>query len=239
MSWEAVRERRAEAAVVLDFDGTLAPIVERPEAARPVDGAAQALRELVNYVRSVHIVTGRPSTFVRAVLDVPDIEIVGLYGRQDAPPLDDDVLRDVAAIAASEPGASVEHKGAAVAVHVRLAPDPVAAADRMRPDLTDIAAAHGLELLEGKRVLELAPVGADKGTVVADIAKRAFVDAVLYAGDDISDLRAFDALDSLEASGLAVCRVAVLGPEVPADLATRADVQVEDPAELLALLASL
>jgi trehalose 6-phosphate phosphatase len=136
--------------------------------------------------------------------------------------------------AASEPGAYVEDKGLAIAVHVRNAPDPEAAEMRLRVRLAPIATDGGLALLEGKRVLELAPPGGGKGAVVRRLVRGA--EAALVAGDDLADLDAFAALDDLD---VVVCRVAVLGLESPDELRMRADVAVDGPEGLVVLLRSL
>ena len=86
--------------------------------------------------------------------------------------MDPSVREAVAGLAAGEPGATVEDKGTAVAVHVRGAADPEAAAASLRGPLARIAAAAGLRLLEGKRVLELAASGSDKGDVVRPLLAR-------------------------------------------------------------------
>jgi trehalose 6-phosphate phosphatase len=234
VSLQGVRDRLARAAIVLDFDGTLAPIVARPEDARPLPGVAEALVELVPRVRRLAVVTGRPTAFVRERLPVEGLEVVGLYGLEGMPPLPDELVAAVRDAAATEPGATLEHKRSTVAVHVRGAPDPDAAEWRLRPRLSAIAGPAGLALLTGKRVLELAPPGGGKGAAVRRITEDA--DAVLVAGDDLADVEAFAALDGSDA---VVCRVAVLGVETPEELRLRADVGVDGPEGLLELLRSL
>jgi trehalose 6-phosphate phosphatase len=239
VSLDEVRARLARAAVLCDFDGVLAPIVPRPEDARPLPETAAVLAALVPRVRRLAVITGRPSTFVRQHLQVDGLEVTGLYGLEGgAPPVDEATRRAVASVVQSEPGAHVEDKGAAVAVHLRNVPDPDAATARLRSRLTAIAERAGLALLEGKRVLELAPPGRGKGAAVLRLAEGA--QALLVAGDDLADLDAFDAADELAGSGLAVCRVVVGGPETPVELLARGDVVVADgPRGFLDLLRSL
>jgi len=188
VSLNEIRSRLRGATILLDFDGTLAPIVERPEDARPLPGTAAMLAGLRPRVRRLAIVTGRPAAFVEASL--PGIEVAGLYGAQGAPPIDPTVRAAVAGLASGEPGARVEDKGAALAVHIRQSADPGAVAARLRRPLADVAASAGLRFLEGKRVLELAAGGSDKGEVVRRLARGA--DALLVAGDDLPDLAAFE-----------------------------------------------
>ena len=237
---EAVRARLSAAAILLDFDGTLAPIVDRPQDSRPLPGAADVLTALVRRVAMVAVVTGRPASFVRETLPVPDLEVVGLYGAGGAPAVTPEVRTDVAALAARVPGAWIEDKGSTIAVHIRTALDPDAAAEQVRGPLARIAESNGMMLLEGKRVLEIAPQGGGKGSVVSVMVAAPLIRAVLYAGDDVADIEAFDLLgEPTLAKRLSVCRIAVLGSETPAELIAMADLTVDGPERLLDVLAGL
>lgn len=237
---ETVSAGLAHAALLFDLDGTLARIVAHPEDARLVDGMREAIEDLVARAAMVAVVTGRPESFVREQLPVDGVRVVGLYGLEGAAPIGEEIRGAVETAVAREPGAMVEDKTVTLAVHVRNAPDPDAAEARLRPVLAAIAARHGLALLEGKRVLELAPAGGGgKGDVVRELVAGSGAAAALYAGDDLADLGAFAALDELAGSGLAVCKVAVLGDEVPLALREAADVVVAGPEGLLGLLRAL
>ena len=140
------------------------------------------------------------------------------------------------------PGTQVEPKGASVAVHFRNAADPDAAGLALRPPLEVVASAHDLRVLAGKRVWELAPEGAGgKGEAVEAILADVAPTAALYAGDDVADLEAFEALDRYASTRASVIvrKIAVLGDETPAAVREAADVVVEGPVGLLALLRSL
>jgi trehalose 6-phosphate phosphatase len=236
VSLDDVRMQLASAAILLDFDGTLAPIVADPAAARPVPDAQPVLRALCERAALVAVITGRPERFVRSVLDVPQLEVVGLYGLGASPPLDPSVLAAVGEVAATVSGAEVEDKGVSVAVHVRRTADPDAAAAQLRPALLALAEANGLTAFEGKRVIELAPPGARKAGVVRQLLARAQPEAALYAGDDAEDAAAFAALAE---AGMPMCRVAVTASGTPERLIEVADVQVEGPEALMDLLRSL
>jgi len=228
---------------VLDFDGTLAEIVARPEHARPVDGARGALVELARRYRSVAIVTGRRSEEVAALLDVAHVTYVGLYGLEDAADeLVTAIVPRVQTATLEIAEAWVEDKGVSVAVHYRQAPDPVSARAALLVALQPVATEAGLELIEGKMVLELVPPDRPlKGGAVERLVREHGLQAVLYAGDDHADLDAFDALDRLIGSGdvRAAVRVAVRGPETPPALVDRADVVAEGPPGLVDLLRTL
>jgi trehalose 6-phosphate phosphatase len=233
---DPIRDRLDRVAVIVDYDGTLAPIVVRPEDAVPLPGAADLLATLAPRVRTLAIVTGRPEAFIRDHLPVDGLEVVGLYGLEGASRVDD-ALRDAVARAAGTEGAYVEDKGASLAVHFRRAPDPDGAETRLRPILASIADDAGLVVRDGKRVLELSPAGGGKAEAVRRLAEGAA--GVLIAGDDVADAGAFRALDDLAASGVPVVRVAVLGSEVPEELERAADLVAEGPEGLLDLLRTL
>jgi trehalose 6-phosphate phosphatase len=239
VSLAEVRARLARAALLFDFDGTLSPIVPRPQDAQPVSGAVEVLRSLLGRAANVAIVSGRRESFLRERLPVDGLEVVGLHGVDPAHRMPAEVVEAARSIAAGEPGATAEEKIATVAVHVRRAPDPDVAAARVAPLLAALAQRHGLRVLEGRRVFELVPPTAGKGEVVARLVARDGIDAALYAGDDVGDVPAFVALEEAARRGVAICRIAVVGDETPTELRERADVKVSGPDALVRLLRDL
>jgi trehalose 6-phosphate phosphatase len=224
--------------VILDFDGSISEIVERPELARPVEGAVETLAALVRRYRLVAILTGRSSGDLIRLLDVRGVSILGLYGLEGSEPgLAAAVLPEVEAAAGSVAGTRLEHKGISIAVHYRQVPDPLTARASLVSALQPIATENGLRLVEGKMVVELVPLERPlKGGAVERLVGQHALEAVLYAGDDAADLDAFRALDRLAERGLRAVRVAVRGPETPAALVEAADLVVEGPRELVELL---
>jgi trehalose 6-phosphate phosphatase len=229
--------------IFLDFDGTLSEIVSRPELARHIAGAHTLLTELARRNELVAVVSGRPTAGLHALLDSAGIEMFGQYGIESdrAEGLGTEQLRDVVRRAAEEvEGAWVEDKGASLAVHYRAAADPVGAEARLRRSLERVGEEHGLILLPGKMVLELAPGDTPgKGAVVLRVARARGLTGCLFAGDDQADLAAFRALDELEAEGVVTVKVAVRSEETPAELLESADLIVERPSGLLAMLTRL
>jgi trehalose 6-phosphate phosphatase len=222
--------------VLLDLDGTLAPIVAHPDDARVEPAAIEAIHALASAGIGVAIVTGRPSAEAARLLGGDDVPIAGLYGLEGAPPIATEVVAALERAAASVPGAWVEPKGATVAVHVRASPPPSWAA--LAGELERIARARGLEVHAGKAVFDLVPAGVGrKGAAVGRLAADA--DAVAYAGDDLPDLEAFAALDRLAAGGVTVVRIAVADAGSPRALLEAADLVLPDPAALAAWLAAL
>jgi trehalose 6-phosphate phosphatase len=226
-------EEPDRAAVLLDVDGALAPIVPRPEQASVPEQTRTELRRLVGRYRLVACISGRSGTDAARVVGVDGLTYVGLHGLEVAP--DAERYRDPIRTFAETVAWPVEDKGLTVSFHYREAADEHAAREALEA-VAERARAAGLRPRFGRKVLEiLPPVDADKGSAVRHLLARAALSRALYAGDDTTDLDAFRALDGLE---LAI-RVAVASAEGPRELRETADVVVDGPAELLQLLRRL
>ncbi|MFE4499743.1 trehalose-phosphatase [Rhodococcus sp. NPDC056743] len=219
-------------ALVMDFDGVLAPIVDDPATSALLPGAAEVLDVLSRHLGMVGLLSGRPVSFLRERVPGESIVLMGSYGVETWVDGGIRVLPSVAqwkpAVAEAEaelrrvfgaadlPGVHVEGKGLAVAVHWRQATDRVAARKMVEQVVTDIAARTGLRREPGKLVEELrTPVDEDKGTGLQRAIRAAGVDAVAYAGDDRGDLPAFAAVLALGGDALVVGGVDI-APEVSA-----------------------
>jgi trehalose 6-phosphate phosphatase len=204
-------------------------------------GVTDVLTSLVGRYRVVAIISGRRSEELAALLPVNGISYFGLYGMQGAAPdLADAVSPLVDRAAAAVAGARVEHKVSSLAVHYRQASEPSVAHAALLCELEDIAAANGLAVLEGKMVLELVPSGRPrKGGAVERILGEHRLHAALFAGDDVADVEAFDALDAARERGVEVVKVGVASAEAPVVVLERADLVVEGPAGLVELLRQL
>ena len=241
-------EQPDRSALFVDFDGTLAPIVEVPDEARPLPEVPRLLAGLAQRLGLVAVVSGRPAAFLRQHLGgASGVRLLGLYGLEwvDAGRLvtHEDARRWRPMLAAtaerarsSAPlGVRVEPKGLTVTLHWRGAPDTEA---WVRGFCEDERRRVGLVAREARLSLELAPpVSVDKGTVVRSLASG--FAAVACFGDDLGDLAAFEALDDLGAAGVAVARGAVVDAESPPAVAEAADVVVDWPLGAVALLARL
>jgi trehalose 6-phosphate phosphatase len=218
------------AGIFLDVDGTLAPIVERAEDARVPDATRAALRSLAPRYGCVACITGRSSEDARRVVGVDEVEYVGSHGAELLPPgeiaewaprvrefVEDQELGEL----------RVEPKGAIVALHWRGIPQAESTARRV----ADAAEAAGFATHWGRMVLEIRPpVAFDKGRVVSELMRRHDLSAALYAGDDRTDLDAFEA---------ATVKVGVRSDEGPPEIVERADVVVDGPEGIAELLAAL
>jgi trehalose 6-phosphate phosphatase len=235
--------RARPSGIFLDFDGTLSEIVARPDQARPSPTVWPILAELANRHDLVAVVSGRRPEEVRALIEVPGVEVFGHYGIEESGGegvQSPEVLSRVNEAVGEVAGAWVEDKGASLAVHYRAAADPAAAEGRLRAVLQAIAHARGMTLLPGKMVLELAPADTPgKGSVILREARSRNLAGCLFAGDDRADLPAFAALDELGADGTVTVKVAVKSEETPQELIDEADIVVERPRGLLELLARL
>ncbi len=243
-----------QAVVALDFDGTLAPIVDDPTAARAHPGAVPALRRLAPLVSAVVVVTGRPAATAAEYAHLAglpgNVTVLGHYGWErwhaatgevTAPALPEGLSRvraELPALLTGEPGAWVEDKQLSVAVHTRRAGDPEGALQRLRDPLTELAQRCDLTVEAGRMVLELRPPGTDKGAALQAFAVERHAGAVLFAGDDLGDLPAFDAVAMLRRGGVAGVAVCSSSAEVT-ELAARADLVVDGPGGVVALLEGL
>jgi trehalose 6-phosphate phosphatase len=222
------------AALFLDIDGVLAPIVERPQDARVPDETRSELRRLAGRYGLVAAVTGRPSTAARAIVGVPELSYAGEHGLELDPASAawTDAVHD---FASGVGWPQTELKPFSVAFHYRTADDHAAA----RAELQQVAAAAaglGLKTRWGRMVLEvLPPLEVTKGNAVRTLLAGSGLRRALYAGDDTTDLNGFDALDGLDVA----VRVAIASPEGPQELASRADLVLGSPAAFLALLRQL
>jgi trehalose 6-phosphate phosphatase len=244
--------------VALDFDGTLAPIVDDPEHAVADPEAVAALADVGSLVGTVALVTGRPARTAvqlggfagRAGLE--SMVVLGQYGveRWDGatdsytiPPEPPEVTaagEELPAILASLglEDARVEHKGRALGVHTRQLADPRGAFDALSGPLRDLAARHGLLLEPGRNVLEIRASGSDKGGALRELVAETGARQVVFAGDDLGDLPAFETVAALRGEGVAGLLVCSASQEEDA-LRSRADVVVDGPAGVAAWLRDL
>jgi trehalose 6-phosphate phosphatase len=221
------------AAVLLDVDGTLAPIAARPEDAYVSEETRRELARLAGRYALVACVSGRPRTEVERMVGVPGVAIVGEHGLELAP--EAAAWADRVAEFARGVDWPAERKPLSVSFHFRRADDEEAARAYLTR-VADAAQAEGLVPRWGRMVLEVRPpVAADKGTAVRTLVTRAGVRRAFYAGDDRTDVDAFHGLDGLELG----VRVAVGSAEAPPELLAAADLVVDGTDGVLELLRRL
>jgi trehalose 6-phosphate phosphatase len=227
-------EDPSRAALFLDIDGVLAPIVPRPEDARVPDETRAELRRLVARYALVACISGRAGADAERLVGVPGVVYVGNHGLERSPDAPAWTAR-LRAFLEQVDWPSLEDKGLTAALHYRGVADENAAVAHLE-QIAASAHGEGFRTRFGRKVLEiLPPIDADKGTAVRALLAEGGLARALYAGDDTTDLDGFRALDGLE---LAV-RVAVASPESPEELRTKADIVVASPAEALELFRRL
>jgi trehalose 6-phosphate phosphatase len=252
-----LRANPQRAAILLDIDGTLAPIVDHAEDANVPETTRQLLMRVARAYRIVACVSGRRASEARAMVSIGSISYLGSHGAEllragwtEAvldPGIEDwarrihEFAREADTTDLRRRRVRVEDKGAIVAFHWRGAPDEEAA----RAAIDAIAARAeeaGLRTHWGRKVLEVRPpVRIDKGAGILSFLEGADVDVALYVGDDTTDLDAFNALHQLAEEGRlskAIC-VGVRSEDGPAEITNAADVVVDGTEGVQKLLAML
>lgn len=223
--------------VSTDYDGVLAPIVNDPATAYPLPAAVDALRELTALPStSVALLSGRALTDLSRLSGLGgEALLVGTHGVEfddgfaippEAAALRTQLIGELRPMVAAVPGAALEEKIASAAVHVRNA-DPDAGEKLLAGVADGPGSQPGVQSTAGKKVLELAVVETSKGTALDVLRDRTGADAVLFAGDDVTDEKAF-----------AVLRPGDVGVKVgPGE--TAAQYRVGDPQQMVGVLTLL
>jgi trehalose 6-phosphate phosphatase len=254
---EPLRSEPARAAVLLDIDGTLAPIVRHATDAHVPEATRSLLIEIAKRYRVVGCVSGRRAAIARQIVSIGTIAYVGNHGGEllrpgaTRPEVDPELaawterVRRFAARAYTAEHQRIrvrsEDKDAIAAFHWRGAPDEAAAAAAVE-EIARSALEEGLAVHWGRKVLEVRPpVDLDKGLGIATLLHGQPVTVALYVGDDTTDLDAFRGLRSLVREGAlttAIC-AAVSSDEAPPELAAEADLLLDGTAGVRGLLEAL
>ena len=242
--WPSVASRIAATPLVLlllDYDGTLSPIVARPESAVLPTETRQALADLAAHPRfRVGIVSGRGLSDLRERIDLPGIIYAGNHGMEITFPNSSFThpraarLRPVLQNAAGElrerlhvhPGVIVEDKGLTLSVHYRQAsPESIPEIRRALDEVISAAPPEDIRVTQGKMVLEVRPnIDWGKGRAIGKIRETAGLDALpIFFGDDLTDEEGFQVVQ--EANGIAVFVGSARQP-------TRAAYRVDSPGEV-------
>ena len=239
-------------AILLDIDGTLAPIAPRPEEAIVPAGTQRTLARLAASPDvAVALVTGRTVADAARMIDVSGAWIVGNHGLEmrapsgeletspDARQYESVVARArerLRAVISEVPGAWIEDKRWSLSVHYRQVPGQfitaVIAAAR------EVGADSGLRITDGKKIVELRPpIAVDKGSAALLLAQRMGARragaSLLFSGDDRTDEDAFRAIRA--AMPQAVTVLVAADDDVP-DAGTEAEFVVLSTEDLSVLL---
>jgi trehalose 6-phosphate phosphatase len=225
-------EAPGETALVFDVDGVLAPIVVRPELARVPEETRDELHRLVATYLLVACVRGRAGDDAARLVAADGVRYVGNHG------LELDPRAEALAVRIARFRETVdwpaEDKRLSLTYHFREAPDEEAARGALER-VAERAREAGLVPRWGRMVLEIRPpVDADKGTALAALLDESQARRALYAGDDTTDLDAFEGLDRANLDH--AVRIAVSSDEGPPELREAADLVVGAPEEVVRLL---
>ena len=235
----------ARSAILLDVDGTLAPIVEQPDDAHMPEMTRRPLIEVARRYGVVACVSGRRASDARRIVSLGSIAYLGSHGSEVLMPgaisarLDADLQRWSAEVQAfaraqfTEPLRRLrvrhEDKEAIAAFHWRGAPDEEAAQAAVE-EVAAAAEAAGFKAHWGRKVLEIRPpVRIDKGQGVVKLLRERDLAAAMFVGDDVTDLDAFRGLQELVEAGTlgSALRVGVRSGEQPSALEREADLLVD------------
>jgi trehalose-phosphatase len=240
-----IRTAPESSAILLDVDGTLAPIVAHPDHSAVPPETLTVIAALVERYALVGCVSGRRALDAARLVPVPGVHFAGNHGLELL--VDGEVhlaggveewLLDLRTASASiesivaEAGGWIEDKSASLTVHFREAPDPTAARALLELRAIPLLNAVGLVSRWGRMSLEARPpLPVDKGSAIEELLLgRPTIRHSLYAGDDRTDLDGFAVVN---------VKVAVRSDETPAELLEAADVVVDGTDGLVALLATL
>jgi trehalose 6-phosphate phosphatase len=262
---EPLRSDPSKAAVLLDIDGTLAPIVRHADDAHVPEATRTLLIEIARRYGVVACVSGRRAQAARQIVAIGSISYIGNHGSELLRPgsthaeLDPELqswVERVRAFAVQTYTKEHQHlrirpedKQAIAAFHWRGAPNEEAAAAAVR-EIAAQAQQQGFVVHWGRKVLEVRPpVAFDKGIGVTALLEGVDGDegdvqrlvAALYVGDDATDVDAFRALRTLEHDGVlrnAIC-AAVVSEETPPELIREADLTIDGTGGVRGLLEAL
>jgi trehalose 6-phosphate phosphatase len=255
---EPLRSAPESSAVLLDIDGTLAPIVRHADDAHVPEATRSLLIEIARRYALVGCVSGRRATTARQIVAIGTITYIGNHGGEvlrpgtTRPEVDPQLARWTARVrefaarvytpAHQRLRVRAEDKEAIAAFHWRGAPDEHAAEQAVQ-EIAREAQVEGFAVQWGRKVLEVRPpVAFDKGSAIVSLLRGSDdIAEALYVGDDTTDLDAFRALRSLAQAGTvshAMC-VAVSSDETPVELEQEADLAVNGTDGVRGLLEAL
>ena len=222
--------------ILTDADGTLSEIQDHPGLARVSKGMAGALSRLNKVYPLVAVVSGRRACDVQRLVGVKELLYLGNHGLEwrqgetdlsratdkEALPMTR-LLDELGDGLPDAPGLYLEDKSAVIAIHYRQCPDSEAVATA-RELARRLASKYDLVVQDGRCIIEIRPLQADKGRAVAALVKEYKLKQVIYLGDDATDVDAFKALKDFGRDNVAI---AIIGDESSEELKLHADYRVD------------
>lgn len=244
--------RARPSALATDLDGTLSPIVTRPEDAAVLPGCRHALALLRERVDLVAVISGRAVTEARSLLGLEGVVYLGNHGLDAwTGGVEGDgravlsglgaVLEEIEKALPGDLGLRFEDKGATISIHYRGATDRETARSLVLAAADSAATRHGLVVAEGKMVVEVWPSDwAGKGAGLSGLVRAHGIRGLVYLGDDRSDMLAIEMLAQMrQEGGLRGLSIAVMGAESPSELGQLADVALAGPEQVEVFLEEL
>lgn len=223
--------------IVTGMDGTIAAVSsESPDGHSPSARCREVLQGLSQITPLVAILSARPASDLHVLVDLPDVIYAGNRGletwiggrldfspevEQHRPQLESAMMALYALIDSS---IQVEDAGSALMIYCESAPDMSV----LRANVKQIAEDRGLRFFEASRVMEVRPpMVLDKGRALERLINHHQLDAVIYMGNDLSDVDAFTVLRSMRDSGqCAGAAIGVLNEWTASEVSTHVDVRV-------------
>lgn len=250
MIWEDIKDKlrkvidKPRFGLITDVDGTISPIIDVPDAARVTPENARLLSQLREKSTLVAVVSGRSAEDVAQRVGIPGLVYVGNHGMETwaegevRVSAEAEVYRDDLVLALQDvrgnviEGMRLEDKGATLSVHYRQTAFPEKAVAELTPVMQEIATRHGLVLTQGRMVFEFRPpVNIDKGTAVKDLVVSHKLEAVIFLGDDTTDVSAFQMVRQLRVSDRCLgYGLGVKSQATPPLVLTESDCYVEEVA---------
>lgn len=240
-----IADEPASACIFLDLDGTLAPIVPRPQSVAIPGPVAKLVRKLEHLYLAVVVVSGRPATEAKRIVGISELAYIGNHGfetllpghavvvSEAAQPFVP-IIREVMDYCRSleeltETGVWVEDKTATMSLHYRRAPRPEEARAKIMEKVVPFLEKKGLKYSEGRMVLEVKPpVPVDKGVAVGRLLDRLDAHRAVYMGDDTTDIDALKELRKRKRrQNTVMVGIGVSSQEMPAELPRYADLLVD------------
>lgn len=229
--------------LITDIDGTISPLAPSPDLARVSPICAHHLRALAAQLALVAVVSGRSAVDSQALVNIDGLVYVGNHGLEQlnqgtveyVPEAEAyrsrvaAVVADLREMASQLKGTVLEDKGVTASIHYRQVDPSQGAREKLLRTIHQSPSAAGLWITEGKKVIEIRPpLRVDKGMAVRDLVDRYSLEGVVYLGDDMTDVDAFKALNSLRRDGSHQClSIAVVGAETPGQVLHTADLAIE------------
>jgi trehalose 6-phosphate phosphatase len=237
-------ETTAATAIFLDLDGTLAPIMPRPDDVAIPNSISKLIRKLSHMYLAVTVVSGRPATEAMRITGNSELAYIGNHGFETMLPghavvVCDEAqpyvakIRELVDFSRSleemiDSGIWLEDKTATMSFHFRRAPDPEAARALIEKHIFPRISKLGLEPREGRMVIEVRPpLPIDKGVAIGQLLDRLGVKQAVYIGDDTTDIDAFKELRKRRRRKFKTVCVGVISSEMPKELPKYSDLMVE------------